>query len=628
MPRNASGVYTLPAGNPVTPLTVITTSWANPTLSDIGTEITNSLSRDGFGGMRAPFRLFDGTQALPGLAFANEPGVGWYRESASLSHIVTANTKVATIKPNRLVHPDQTEYRGVNAYKVVGQKSWLIQNIAGVLNIAPSTNIDAEDWDFTKASTWNQNTGVPSFPVVAGSGYVRITGDTMTGSLTINRDANSAQVGLVVANINAGAASEIATNLSVGTVIAQMYARHQTHASPEWGLTSPANLAFKVSTSSTVRLIIGGSGVSYFGAAAPVGWGGGGTGENLTVIGVNSPFGSGGNFRVFASSSMAIDQGGSMTFGGYHTAQTTSIDFAEISGRKETGGAGNTGGYLIFGTRVNAGNITERMRLTSTGNVIIPATGQLGVGVTPTIKFEVNAVAPGWGGAATAVVANIAAANAPVGNGGNLRIVSTTALAADAGGSIVLGGCYIAGTNSIDFAEVAGRKENATSGQTGGYLSLGTRANGGNLVEQMRITSDGRVYGVSLHNNAGAVTGTVNQYIASGTYTPTIAGVANVAASTARVCQWVRVGNVVTVSGNMDIDPTLAAPTGTSFDITLPIASAFSAQNQCGGAGYRLGSNEPVGIYAEAVGDKIRFEFNATSTANQTLVFCLTYLIV
>lgn len=47
MPRDVSGTYTLPAGNPVVTGTTISTTWANNTLSDIATALTNSLSIDG-----------------------------------------------------------------------------------------------------------------------------------------------------------------------------------------------------------------------------------------------------------------------------------------------------------------------------------------------------------------------------------------------------------------------------------------------------------------------------------------------------------------------------------------------------------------------------------------------------
>ena len=47
MPRNGSGTFTLPAGNPVTTGTTISSTWANTTLSDIGSALTGSISTDG-----------------------------------------------------------------------------------------------------------------------------------------------------------------------------------------------------------------------------------------------------------------------------------------------------------------------------------------------------------------------------------------------------------------------------------------------------------------------------------------------------------------------------------------------------------------------------------------------------
>lgn len=47
MSRNGSGTYNLPAGNPVVPGTVITSSWANTTLNDVASALTQSLSSDG-----------------------------------------------------------------------------------------------------------------------------------------------------------------------------------------------------------------------------------------------------------------------------------------------------------------------------------------------------------------------------------------------------------------------------------------------------------------------------------------------------------------------------------------------------------------------------------------------------
>jgi hypothetical protein len=47
MSRNGAGVYTLAAGNPVVTGTTISSTWANNTLSDIATALTQSLAKDG-----------------------------------------------------------------------------------------------------------------------------------------------------------------------------------------------------------------------------------------------------------------------------------------------------------------------------------------------------------------------------------------------------------------------------------------------------------------------------------------------------------------------------------------------------------------------------------------------------
>jgi len=47
MSRNGSGTYTLPAGNPVVTGTTIASTWANNTLSDIASTLTDSVAADG-----------------------------------------------------------------------------------------------------------------------------------------------------------------------------------------------------------------------------------------------------------------------------------------------------------------------------------------------------------------------------------------------------------------------------------------------------------------------------------------------------------------------------------------------------------------------------------------------------
>jgi hypothetical protein len=80
--RDGSGNYTLPAGNPVVTGTTITSTWANTTLADLATEMQDSLSRSGKGGMLSPFKFSDGTSGAPGATFTNEQTSGLYRAGA------------------------------------------------------------------------------------------------------------------------------------------------------------------------------------------------------------------------------------------------------------------------------------------------------------------------------------------------------------------------------------------------------------------------------------------------------------------------------------------------------------------------------------------------------------------
>ena len=47
MSRNGSGVYSLPAGNPVVTNTTISSTWSNTTLTDLATAMTGSVASDG-----------------------------------------------------------------------------------------------------------------------------------------------------------------------------------------------------------------------------------------------------------------------------------------------------------------------------------------------------------------------------------------------------------------------------------------------------------------------------------------------------------------------------------------------------------------------------------------------------
>jgi len=57
MSRNGSGTYTLPAGNPVVTGTVIATTWANTTMNDLASAMTDSVAADGQTPMTGPLNM-------------------------------------------------------------------------------------------------------------------------------------------------------------------------------------------------------------------------------------------------------------------------------------------------------------------------------------------------------------------------------------------------------------------------------------------------------------------------------------------------------------------------------------------------------------------------------------------
>lgn len=150
MPRNGAGVYSLPAGNPVVPLTVIATSWANPTLDDIALALTNSLDRAGSGGMTGVLKVVDGLVGAPGMAFSADLSVGWFRESSLLSHLVTNGLAYVTIDGNadtvlfpRGISPE-ADFAGVVAGTgiTVGSPGYLYKDPMGFVHFYLNLNCD------------------------------------------------------------------------------------------------------------------------------------------------------------------------------------------------------------------------------------------------------------------------------------------------------------------------------------------------------------------------------------------------------------------------------------------------------------------------------------------------------
>lgn len=117
--------------------------------------------------------------------------------------------------------------------------------------------------------------------------------------------------------------------------------------------------------------------------------------------------------------------------------------------------------------------------------------------------------------------------------------------------------------------------------------------------------------------------------VETGTYTPTITGVLNVAASTAYELQWLRVGKVVTISGRIDIDPTADA-TLTLATIDLPVVGANFGTDDGGGVAVEAGgATDTIAEMAPAnASTSAGITFMSRSTSNVQFYFTFTYQII
>ena len=184
------------------------------------------------------------------------------------------------------------------------------------------------------------------------------------------------------------------------------------------------------------------------------------SGEAVITIGSSN---AGGAVLVLDGDSNGDGAGGDYAFIKHTTAGNLIFD-----------NLNSTGTEIVFNE--NSNNMDFRVESNNNANMLVVDAGndRVGVGISPTAPLDVRG------------------ANSATFGRGQLYISNTESAAINQGSQISLGGTY-SGTADTFLASIAGRKENDTAGNYDGYLSLATRANGGNNTEHMRITSQGFV---------------------------------------------------------------------------------------------------------------------------------------
>jgi len=183
----------------------------------------------------------------------------------------------------------------------------------------------------------------------------------------------------------------------------------------------------------------------------------------------------------------------------------------------------------------------------------------------------------------------------------------------------------LAANNLSDLTNVAAALVN---------LGLGVPTGTGNVVRQTSPTlitpNLGTPSAGILTNCTGLPLTGLATPVSSGTYVPVLTNVSNITVSTSAQFQYLRIGNVVTVSGVIAITATTPG-TGINIGISLPVASNIGAFTNCAGsfgppnvATFRAGeitgdsANNRAQAFSSLAGDSVN--------RNWSIIF--TYLII
>jgi hypothetical protein len=175
------------------------------------------------------------------------------------------------------------------------------------------------------------------------------------------------------------------------------------------------------------------------------------------------------------------------------------------------------------------------------------------------------------------------------------------------------------------FAFGAGSAINARGATSTGNARCGAHAIGGGIIRLTPANISGTI--LNIEETDGVIsrelTTSSQLYPLNGLYIPTITNVTNVSSSTSSESQWMRVGRVVTVSGNVAIIPTSTG--NTEIQVSLPIPSSFTSIRQCAGVAVPLAYN--TSGYCSINGDTTNYRavFRMVSSNGTSVVLSYTF---
>jgi len=216
---------------------------------------------------------------------------------------------------------------------------------------------DTERMRITSAGSVGIGTNAPDNRVHIVSSATNVAGLLVAGGSNIQGDSLSGQILLGNTAANRG-------QIAYGNLTGYVYIENT------WN-NNDGDIRFRTKTSGTAvdAVTIKGSGNVGIGTTSPS--------DKLAIFGANIGLDqNNGNAGVYSTDGYGSNIGGSIALGGYYNGSNY-IGFGSIHGKKENGTIDNAAGYLAFVTRSNSTGSTEKMRITSDGNVQINNAGGL-----------------------------------------------------------------------------------------------------------------------------------------------------------------------------------------------------------------------------------------------------------
>jgi microcystin-dependent protein len=177
MPRNSSGVYTLPQ-SAFTAGTTISSAAVNSDLSDIATALTGSLPVNGSTGMTGQLKLPDGSISAPALSFSNELTTGFNRPTSGEIGVVIGGSQIGYFNSAGFQGPGSTPIGSVMPFcsESTPPSLWYLCYGQAVSRTTYSLLYSV------LGTTWGSGDGSTTFNLPDLRGYVPAGPDNMGGS--------------------------------------------------------------------------------------------------------------------------------------------------------------------------------------------------------------------------------------------------------------------------------------------------------------------------------------------------------------------------------------------------------------------------------------------------------------